>query len=307
MWKLIERSAKRLYVDTRLLLKFQTRYPSVVSLPGSQHPLAVNPHDQRVRKKILGDWLVRGRIPRNQRLWKQLVEQVVPTVALDIGLNYGECLFSADYPSETKVFGFEGNVLIRPSVETSRDLHPHCHSITPVFQLVSDHVSSDVNFYVHNNWSGGSTAGQIGSDNRDFTKVITQSTTIDAVMQKHQVDTSRVVFKIDVEGYEARVIAGMRDLFDSAKAAIGFIEFSPGLLERSGENVHQFWHALQSQFKVSTFNRADHLADCSDFTLSDLRAYCGKSFHTDLLLVKHNSEIELTDILENWTDKRRAA
>ena len=305
--KLIEQSAKRLYVDLQLLRKFKTRYPKMISLPGSAHVLAVNPHDRRVRKKILGDWLVRGRIPRNQWLWNLLVRQFAPTVALDIGLNYGECLFSADYLPETRVFGIEGNELIRPCIEESRAKHPHCDLIEPIFQLASDHIKDQVDFYVHRNWSGGSTAGEVSRRDQNFAHVVTQSTTIDEVMRLYQADTSRAVFKIDVEGFEARVLRGMHGLLESAETAIGFIEFSPALLQRSGENVEAFWNSLRQQFAVAAFNRADHLTDCSDLSLSDLEDYCGKSFHTDLLLATPASNIDIAQILPARTRQRRRA
>ena len=46
-----------------------------------------------------------------------------------------------------------------------------------------------------------------------------------------------VLFKVDVEGYEAFVLKGMFEIFKNCYSAIRFIEFNSNYIEKSGVNA----------------------------------------------------------------------
>ncbi len=155
--KAIERLFKRVYLAARILLHYGTLNPEKVRLVRSDHSIHVDPRDPRARKKLIADTM-RGKFPRNQHFWRTANEIVQPDVVLDIGLNYGECLFALTYPTECRMFGFEANPRLADVTQRSLAAHPSRRQMELLFQLVTDGDQGVERFYIDKRASGGSTA-----------------------------------------------------------------------------------------------------------------------------------------------------
>jgi hypothetical protein len=59
-----------------------------------------------------------------------------PQVTLDVGVNCGECLFSANYSDQTRSFGVEANPQLIPYIEQSRADHPSRNRMEIIADLV---------------------------------------------------------------------------------------------------------------------------------------------------------------------------
>lgn len=307
--KSIERKIRNVYYDAQIYKKFGTKAPQSVVLPGTEHALFINANDYRARKMIITNCCVRGQVPRNQRFWRTAIAVLQPSVALDIGLNYGECLFTSSYPAELKLFAFEANQGLKPYIDESLASHPNRNQIECHFKLVTDKLEES-EFWINKNWSGGSSAASPDPelDASGFQKTTVSSTTVDHVLQSHSDSLQTLFFKIDVEGYEFRVLLGMQDSLKQAEEAVGFIEFDPILLQRAGENSNEVWNTLKNEFRVFAFENAEHWRDCKNLSLDDLKLVCGKSFHTDLILVKSPNAEELMQKLGNhWNQPAQKA
>ena len=83
-----------------------------------------------------------------------------------------------------------------------------------------------------------------------YEKKSVASVTIDHVLKSSHCDQEKLFFKLDVEGYEYRVLLGMQETIEQTQEILGFVEFDPTLLRRAGENVHEYWDFLRNQFNV---------------------------------------------------------
>ncbi|WP_437201217.1 FkbM family methyltransferase [Planctomicrobium sp. SH664] len=292
---------KRLLLDGHILWHYGTLHPRRVQLVRSERHLFVNPHDARGRRKLIAG-TARGKFPRNQRFYRFAVQLLQPDLVLDVGLNYGECLFSLEYPAATRLFGFEANAGLREFVEASRLEHPNCEQIELLFQLVTDGDTGSEAFFIDKKWSGGSTAGldPQSYDRTRYELVQVPKGSIDSALQSRQVQFEKLFFKIDVEGYEPNVFAGMRTTLVDAQEAVGFIEFSIPMLTRAGFDVAAYWDLLQSRFDVYTFDRQDRIHPFRGKTLMQLNELCKGHGHTDLLLIRSERPELVGTMLSRW-------
>ncbi len=314
--KALEHFLKLLWLDSLVFLKYGTRSPSRVSLPRSQHSVFVDPSDLRARKKLIRE-SVRGRLQRNAQFWRRACEQLRPSVVLDVGLNYGECLFSCDYPPQTRLIGIEANAGLQPFVDRSRAVHPNSEQIEIYFALASDVHQQASNFYVMQNWSGGSTALADATDvaGAEYERVEIQSVQIDHLLASTIESDQLLLFKIDVEGFEPSVLRGMQQSIQTVATAIGFLEFDTKLLDRTADNAVSFWTELQRQFRVYAFTSHRTMTDVTGWSLAEAKKLFGSDgFHTDLLLVNSIESDKIDRFLSQWltvtfqpTERRAAA
>lgn len=268
-----------------LLRQYGTLRPERVHLPRSRHSVYIDTGDRRAIKRILLD-AVRGRYPVNRRFWVDFVETLEPETALDVGANYGECVFATDYTDATRVFAFEANPALQPHLRRSREAHPCADRIELVNALVDEHRKGAVPFFVNTRWSGGSTAvRQLAEDIPGSREVRVETVSIDAVLDEAIKSTSTLVFKIDIEGYEPHALKGMGRLLDAVKTAVGFVEVDLRFLEKSGWTPQAYDEAVLNRFRLfvatgegeTCFREVPSLADC-------VRA--GSARHFDMLLIK---------------------
>jgi FkbM family methyltransferase len=192
-------------------------------------------------------------------LWRRLVRALDPQIVLDIGANYGEIAFSSTYGSKTQIHLFEPNPYVRAylgkSASTRADFRNfHLHS-----ELVGSN-SGQQTFVIDRKWSGTSSAvGRItesdsikGPGEEQFEEVSLPSITIDECLASSGVGAgARILFKIDVEGYEGHVVSGMENTLRNASAYAGLVEFDRTYLTRAGTNPD----ALVRHFKELGFVR----------------------------------------------------
>ena len=174
-----------------------------------------------------------------------------------------------------------------------------------MFGLVGDQPGKSVEFFVDRAWSGGSTAagpGQ-GRDTGDFEKRTVPTVSVDGVLASNGTSPapSTVVFKIDVEGFEARVLAGMKETIARSTDLLGLIEFDAAMLARAGEDVEAYWRFLHDTFHVHAFLRSDELIDVRGWPMERLRPHFKRDhFHTDLLLVRSDAGSPVWRFVEAW-------
>ena len=304
--KIIEQWAKALWLDSRVMLKYGTRSPDCVKLPQSPYSVFVNPDDFRARKKLIRE-SVRGRLQRNAQFWRSANRQLQPDVVLDVGLNYGECLFSCDYDSQTRLIGIEANEGLRPCVEKSQQAHPNGSQMEIHFALASDTHRQASDFYVMQHWSGGSTAiAEVTEEvEAEYEKVETESLRIDELLKSTLQSDQLLLFKIDVEGFEPAVLRGMEESVQAVETAIGLIEYDTKLLDQSTDTAEMFWENVQRQFRVFAFTSQRAMSEVSGQSLSATKQRLGGGdFHTDLLLVRSQESVKIDRFLGQWLKDR---
>lgn len=190
--------------------------------------------------------------PKITFLWRLLTKRLDPTLILDVGANHGEVALSISYKKETRILMFEPNPVLTSFLEKSIAAHVNREQISFSKQLVSD-ASAEQEFFVDRKWSGTSSAvGPINDESNafkgesceDFERLIVPSISIDDALKEIELANQRLLFKIDVEGFESKVILGMMKTLSSVKCFAGIMEFDKELLQRAGTNPSAYFAAL---------------------------------------------------------------
>jgi FkbM family methyltransferase len=290
MWENYPRSWKFL-IDLGIVLKYKTlntsKIPNEIVLPSS-NTIFVNSEENRGRALLISNGITQKRLTS---FWITAVNVLSPDLVIDVGVNYGECIFSTNYPTHTQIYGIEANRDLLKYIQQSRGVHPNKAQIK-IFNVFAADKEEEKTFYVDKHWSGTSSAAyRPAHDMIEQTSVC--SVTIDSLVEE-DVTNKNILFKVDVEGYDAFVLKGMTELIQNSASALGFIEFNSEYIEKSGVNVNDFLRFLQQHFSVYIYNK-NELVNGSQLTLSDLQKQFGSSYvHTDMILVKNvKTQIEL--------------
>ena len=117
--------AWKLLINFGILLKYKTlninKIPNRIVLPSS-NILYVNSEENRGRALLISDGMTQKRLTQ---FWCNAVEVIRPDLTIDVGVNYGECIFSTIYPTHTKIYGVEANRNLLPYIKKSREAHPN--------------------------------------------------------------------------------------------------------------------------------------------------------------------------------------
>ncbi len=289
--KYIERTVKAILLAPLTLIRYGTLRPNRVKLRDCDNWIYINPKDRRAIKKFVRD-PIRKRISPPLCFWRDFLAKLEPGVAIDIGVNYGECIFGTRYPINTKVFGFEANPSIAPLLQKSRIAHHDAERITIIEGLVSDTNAEDVEFYADPTWSGtGSAISSLNVSNNIVTSHI-PSRRIDSVIPRNQVDNASLLFKMDIEGYESIAFEGFWETIDAAKLVIGFVEFDTTYIREAGSSPEEYFSKLADRFDIYYLSSSYTKTLVPVLSLDELpvsRA-SDKRVHTDLLLSTRNSK-----------------
>jgi FkbM family methyltransferase len=201
---------------------------------------------------------------------------------IDVGVNYGEGVFSVAKNFSGSCFGFEANPALRPFFEESLKMNDQLN-VDMYWNVVSDRKDYEVTFFVDRRWSGHSSAVKPTSGNKRVIEVKSKTICLDDIFTSMK-DFHCVFFKVDVEGFEPKVIDGFWKTIVKQENMIGFVEFGVDLLNRAGQEpkrVLQKWMEMFDVFEVNNnedlvvldSNRADQISET-------LR------YHSDLFLVK---------------------
>ena len=226
------------------------------------------------------------------RFFRDHVNHLGQALCLDIGANYGECFANADYGAATVVV-IEANPLLLPFLEKTRSAHPDKNKIHIKNVLVADRREDNVDFHYSETWSGGGSAAVKGNNSKKMS--LPSQPLKDIIESAGCSDYDSLVFKIDVEGFEGRVLGPYLETMCEKKVA-GIIEFDTAMLQAAGTDPQAFYKSLAEQFHVfHTKRRSTELRRLDGW--SDLfNMFTKKDFHCDLAVF---SDERL--IADGWT------
>ncbi|NYE07334.1 FkbM family methyltransferase [Bacillus niacini] len=271
-------------IDLGIFLKYKTlntsKIPNKIVLPSS-NTIFVNSEENRGRALLISNGTTQKRLTN---FWIKAVNEYSPDLVIDVGVNYGECIFSTNYPNHTQIFGIEANRELLKYLHQSKEVHRNKEQIK-IFNVFAADKAEEKTFYVDKHWSGTSSAAYRPA--HDMTEQTTvSSVTIDSIIEK-DFTNKNILFKVDVEGYEAFVLKGMTELIQQSASALGFVEFNSEYIEKSGVNVNDFLRFLHQHFSVYIYIK-NELVNGSQLTLSELhKLFRSKYVHTDIILVKN--------------------
>jgi FkbM family methyltransferase len=279
---------RHLYTDLDLIRKYKRFRPQRLRLPGSGNMMFVDPNESRGRAILRG--FATGQ-PGLKRLWHNAVVGLRPTLVLDIGLNYGEFLFGETYDEHARLIGIEANAGLQRWIERSRIAHPNSRQIEIIYALASDQPGERSTFYIDRDWSGRSSAllsdGSPGVERREIPSI-----SVDSLLEDRPIENDRLLFKIDVEGFEPLVLRGMRQVIRRAAAAVGFTELNSRFLRRLDVDIDDFLGSLAAAFQVYALDRSDRAFPLPEPRFELLQHACGAAdVVTDLVLVSHGTDL----------------
>ncbi len=249
LYKRFEKAFKEAYLTPLTLLRYGTLRPQKARLHGSPHWIYIDPSDPCAIKKVVHEPL-RGKVSDNLVFWRDFTAHLRPNLIVDVGLNYGECLFGTDYGPEVRMFGFEANPRLIPHLEKSRESHPAGERMKITNCLVSDVAADDVPFLVNPDWSGSSSAVRELNDRPEAIEFKLPARTIDSVVPAETAAGARLLFKMDIEGYESRALKGFVETLERVSLAVGFIEFDGQYIRWAGEDPNDYLGWLQQRFRT---------------------------------------------------------
>lgn len=293
-----EQAFKRAYVAPLAFLRYGSLRPSRAKLHGCDNWIYIDPADPCAIKKVVHEPL-RGKVSANLIFWRECNAHLKPDLVVDVGLNYGECLFGTNYAPHTQLWGFEANPRLMPYLEQSCRNHPNGARMTLTNCLVSDAPAENIPFLVNPKWSGQSSAVREINANPEALEFKLPARPIDAVIPAAAVNGKTLLFKMDIEGYESRAMAGFVRTLDSVARAVGFIEFTPQFMKWAGVVPEEFFAWLQERFAIHCFAdvRARRVARIKSY--AELPARHGGEFAgADLLLAPKTGATEW--LPPNW-------
>ncbi|MGE9270397.1 MAG: FkbM family methyltransferase [Verrucomicrobiales bacterium] len=285
-YKRFEKAFKEAYLAPLTLLRYGTLKPSKARLHGSEHWIHIDSQDPCAIKKVVHEPL-RGKVSDNLIFWRDFNRHLNPDLIVDVGLNYGECLFGTDYADQVKLYGFEANPRLIPHLKKSRDGHPAGERMTITNCLVSDQAAEDIPFLVNPDWSGSSSAVKELNDRPTTLEFKMSAKTVDSVIPAALSKNSSILFKMDIEGYESKALKGFTRCISECASAIGFIEFDGQYIRWAGEDPNDYLDWLQEHFDtyrlVSIKSKSIRVVD----RFEEIPKLHGDSqrVHVDLILV----------------------
>lgn len=183
-------------------------------------------------------------------LWNSLEEQICPDTVIDVGVNYGEFLFSKYWEKPTTIIGIEGSKKIFKHITKTHLNHPNKDKIA-LHNVLAGNENTNKEFWINQNWSGVSSIAKPEKDKDKYIKEVTPMKRIDSLVSSSE----SLLFKIDVEGYEAGVVDGMETLLNSAKSFAGLIEYNFENISSCGYDPNKFIQKLLSYGPIFLIQR----------------------------------------------------
>lgn len=207
-------------------------HPDHIDLAASGNRIFVDPHDRRGR--VIVDGLGRGNQPALIALWQAAIRAVAPTLVIDVGANYGEFVLNGRYPAPVRVLAIEANPAIVPILRRSIADHPDGSRIELHPVLATDHDAGTAVLRIDPTWSGSAGTGLDRAADGSPTMARTVARrTVDSLVGPPDAPGA-VVVKIDTEGSEREVLAGMAEVLAAASTVVALVEFDPAHLRRAG-------------------------------------------------------------------------
>ena len=253
--------------------------PTSTALAGGEYPIEIDPHDLDARSTILYD-NARNHRHLDREFWFLACRVYAPTICVDVGMNYGECLLASGVPGNTRLYGFEANPLRRQCLETSLQRHPLREQINLFFQTVANH-------------SGTSASSAIAT--------ITLDAALPTITPR-----DRLLFRIALQGGEADAARGMSRVLQQSRSSVGFLDFNPLAIAQQSSELDLFWHLLVQNFEIRFCDSIGHsrrlLATTWEDAVSEVDGRSGA-----LLLLSNSSCRYQQRLLDAWSGNSSAA
>lgn len=173
--------------------------PEVTSRSGVT--LTVAPQDERAAQLRRH----RGALDREAiELWQYLHDELRPTIAIDVGANYGEVAFSFR-PDCRELHLFEANPKIASCLRATIQQLPAGWPNVKLHPVAASDSARMTTLWLHEH------SGVSSVETRSDEGISVETVRIDETLVVNESD--RIAFKIDVEGYERPVLEGMSNLF----------------------------------------------------------------------------------------------
>ena len=209
----------------------------------------LDPRENRARS-VLGDL---GRKQQSLReLWQRSVDALRPDIVIDVGVNYGEFLFTASYPHTARIIGVEANPRLHEWIGRSAAQHPNRAQIEMVCALATERCSEGQTFYVDPKWSGRSSGMEVRSG---LEQIEVPTITLDSLFDVEALKGETLLFKIDVEGFEPKVLQGMGALVRHCARVVGIVELNVRSLRPLGLTLETYQQQLSTTFHVFSLGR----------------------------------------------------
>lgn len=180
-------------------------------------------------------------------VWSQLLD-LQPKLVLDVGANYGEFSVVA---AEMGVNGIA--IEANPRVASCLAERFAARTNFRVLNIAASDHDGSLKFFFNRNASGsGSMSAEIpGFEKRVLNLGRVEEANVNCQKLDHVVSgqsgalPESFIIKIDVEGFEATVLDGAKDLIRAAKWWRGIVEFSPGAMQDAGQDASKLWNMLR--------------------------------------------------------------
>lgn len=277
-----KKDIKSLEADEKILKHFGTINPPYAFISGGSRRISVDPLDKRARMQLLRHG--EKYYSKMQTVVYALHAYLKPDFFLDIGVNYGECLFTAPEGAATRIIGFEANPNLTAFLDRSLAENPDL-DIRIIQSAVSDRPEGSLAFFINKAWSGKSTAvAPSDAEAAHIERIEVPTTTIDHELRELIPDGSVVVAKVDVEGLEPKVLAGAQDLIQRCRTIVFCIEFDSKFLSGSGA-AEAFFEELTRSFRVYTIRR-EGIEVVRDYKTLVEQSGAKRHVHCDLMLYR---------------------
>lgn len=284
----------KLLIDMGIFIKYKTlkmnKLPKHVTLPSST-TIFVDSNENRGKALLLNEGITQRRL---SYFWDKAVKSYSPRLVIDVGVNYGECIFSTVYPDYSTILGIEPNHYLLKYIQMSKEVHPNKDQIKIIPALASNEIEEDKDFYIDRHWSGTSSASYMPSHHM-IEKAPVRAITIDSLFPEDCSYTT-LLFKVDVEGYEAYVLEGMKKLLANCQSVIGFMEFNSEYIRKSGVNPGEFLANLKKDFSIYAYLEDESLLNINHMKFSELKDLLGTTYiHTDFILTAGNEVMDMKE------------
>lgn len=284
-WKRLEKSVKQALVHPLTLLRYGSARPPKAKLHGCDNWIHIDPSDPCAIKKVVHEPL-RKKVSPNLVFFREFNDHLKPGLVIDVGVNYGECLFGTNYDKGSTIHGFEANPRLHPFLEKSRAEHPNAEQITLHHCLVSDTDAEDIPFYVNPDWSGSSSALREVNPREDNLVVKLPARRIDGLIPPADADGATVLLKMDIEGFESPALRGLTGVLEKAAGLVGLIEFDIDYIRWAGQEPGDYLDWLRERFDTYRLADAKRRRLVPVASLDDIPFLHGtERKHTDLALV----------------------
>lgn len=255
-------------------------------ISGGLRRIAVDHADRRAQMKLLR--FGQRYHSKVQLMVYELNRLFQPDVFVDVGSNYGECLFSLPLNARTPVIGFEANPVLLPFLERSKSYNDDL-TVELIGKAVGPNgADGSISFFVNPRWSGRSTASRAAVA-EGMKEISVPLTSVDREVSARFPDARSVVMKVDVEGFEPQVLAGSTAIIAQADFFVCLLEFDDTFLEGGDAGARAFFNKLAEQFDVYLTGRTIERVASYDVLSRRAKTKAG-NIHCDLLLLKASGE-----------------